>query len=106
VAGDLARYSEAVMAFYDVLTPDLKKNVEPFYDEIQKDIEAKVAEVKASIQGYSNPLDQAGLYQTSLSSIERESADKLFRKMIAVLDKAGLMAKRRDIELRTLERKK
>jgi len=86
VAGDLARYSEAVMALFDTLTPSIKKDVEPQYEQIQSDIDADVKKVREELQKLTNPLDQAGYYQARIAAIERENADKLYKTIIKVLE--------------------
>jgi len=102
VLGDLTRYSEAVMAFYDVLSPGLREKVKPVYDEVQAEAEKKIRETNDTLQTMSDPIHRASFYSTRLAEVERESADTLFRKMIEVLDAEGMLVRRREIEVRHL----
>ena len=99
VYGDLARYSEAVMAMFDTLSPGLRGKVNPMYEEIQKNVEEEVKKTREELQTLTNPLDQAGYYQARVAAIERENADKLYKEMIKVLDEDGMLIKRREIEV-------
>lgn len=86
VAGNLAQYAEAVMALFDTLVPSIKKDVEPTYAELKTNVEAEVKKTREELQKLSNPLDQAGYYQSRLAGIERESTDKLYKAILKVLE--------------------
>lgn len=105
VDGDLARYSEAVMAMFDTLSPDLRKEVEPTYAKVQADAESGVKKTREELRNLTNPLDQAGYYQARIATIERENADKMYKKIIQVLDKNNMLIRRRQLEVTELPKK-
>jgi len=97
VYGELARYSEAVLALFDVLSPKLREKVEPIYAQIREDAKAAIAKTEGELHTLTNPLEQAGYYQYNIAAIERENTDKLFKEIIRVLDEDGMLLKRREL---------
>ena len=102
----VADFSNAALAFYDALEPDLQRKLDPPYSQIQADVDEAVKKVREETQSLTNPLEQAGYYQARAAEIEWENARRLYTAVIKVLSKEKLLLKRREVEARSVARRR